>query len=275
MAFTNAAVMVLAYAFCNVSVMPVRSEPFHRAEQSTQLLFGERAEILEVNNRDWARIRCAWDDYEGWCKLSQLSIASKKEYRRAVRYLAGPHGDKIVLPAGDMWLPLGSELTGLKGGLLKPVHTAGKYKGKKIKIKGAIINCDTVKEAAMRYMNAPYLWGGKSPAGIDCSGLSQMAFRLCNHRISRDASQQAQEGELVDFLQSARCGDLAFFDEKEGKINHVGILLDNQHIIHATDTAGRVVIDRIDQGGIISTTLKKRTHNLRVVKRMIKDNETG
>ena len=96
-----------------------------------------------------------------------------------------------------------------------------------------------------------------------------MAYRLCNLRIPRDASQQANEGQLVDFLQNAQCGDLAFFDEKEGRINHVGILLDNQNIIHATETSGRVVIDRIDQGGIISIALKRRTHNLRLVKRMI------
>ncbi len=111
--------------------------------------------------------------------------------------------------------------------------------------------------AAMKYLYAPYQWGGRSIAGIDCSGLTQMAFRLCNHPIARDASVQATEGELVDFLQHAQCGDLAFFDDKEGKIVHVGILLDSQTIIHATDTAGHVVIDRIDPGGIISISHEK------------------
>jgi cell wall-associated NlpC family hydrolase len=95
-----------------------------------------------------------------------------------------------------------------------------------------------------------------------------LAFKLCNHHIPRDASQQAKEGKLVDFLQYAQCGDLAFFDDKDGKIVHVGILLDTQNIIHATDTSGRVVVDRIDPAGIISTSLRKRTHNLRLVKRM-------
>ena len=262
--------MILAYSFCNVSVMPVRAEPTHRAEQTTQLLFGEKAEILEINNKEWAHIRCDWDEYEGWCKLSQLTvITTKKEYRKELKYLAASHNDKLMLPSGNMWLPMGSALIGMKGGLVKPVQEAGKYKGAKLRIKGTPADCEAIKAAALKYMHAPYLWGGRSVAGIDCSGLSQMAYRMCNLRIPRDASQQANEGQLVDFLQNAQCGDLAFFDEKEGRINHVGILLDNQNIIHATETSGRVVIDRIDQGGIISIALKRRTHNLRLVKRMI------
>jgi cell wall-associated NlpC family hydrolase len=144
----------------------------------------------------------------------------------------------------------------------------GKFKGKKYAIKKMELNADTLKAAALKYMHAPYLWGGRSIAGIDCSGLTQMAFKLCNSAIPRDASQQAQEGKLVDFLQHAQCGDLAFFDEKD-RITHVGLLLDNQTIIHATGTSGRVVIDRIDQGGIISISLKKRTHHLRMVRRYL------
>ena len=261
-------VLTLAYAFCNVSVMPVRNEPSHRAEQTTQLLFGEKAEILEVNNKEWAKIIGTWDGYEGWCKRSQLTTITKKEYRKEVKYLAGSHADKLKMETGDLWLPLGSELNGLKGGEIKPSSEAGKYKGRKLNIKEAGLNCEKLKEAAFQYLHAPYLWGGRSIAGIDCSGLTQMAFKLCNHVFPRDASQQANEGQLVDFLQHARCGDLAFFDDKEGKIIHVGILLDDQNIIHATDTSGRVVVDRIDQAGIISTSLRMRTHNLRFVKRM-------
>lgn len=261
-------VLSLAYAWCNVPVMPLRSEPAHRAEQTSQLLFGEKADILEVN-KDWVRIHNAWDGYEGWCRQSQMATTTKKEYRKEVKYLAASHTDKLIMPFGAMWLPLGCELFGYKGGRIKPVNETGKFKGKKLKIKDLSLSCENLKSAALQYLNAPYQWGGKSILGIDCSGLTQMAFRLCNHMIPRDASQQANEGQLVDFLQHAECGDLAFFDNKDSKIVHVGILLDNQTIIHATDTAGRVVIDRIDQAGIISTTLKMRTHNLRLVKRLM------
>ena len=260
--------MVLAYAYCNVPVMPMRSEPSHRADQVSQLLFGERAEIQEVNNKDWAKISCAWDEYEGWCKLSQLKVVQKKEYRKDAKYLSGSHIGKLVMPEGEMLLPLGSELMSMKGGNLVPVNEPGKFKGKKLNIKKAVPDGDALKAAAVKYLHSPYLWGGRSAAGIDCSGFTQMVYKLCNHKILRDASQQAEAGVLVDFLQHGQCGDLAFFDEKDGKINHVGMLLDNQTIIHATETSGRVVIDRIDQGGIISVSLKRRTHNLRMVKRM-------
>jgi cell wall-associated NlpC family hydrolase len=261
-------VLPLAYAFCNVPVMPVRKEPYHYAEQTTQLLFGERVEIIDINNREWAHIHCAWDGYEGWCKQSQLIDVPKKEYKKETKYLAASHNDKLIMPEGEMWLPLGSDLAGLKGGKIKLVKQAGKFKGKKLKIKDLTLSGAALKAAAMQYMFAPYQWGGRSIAGIDCSGLSQMAFKLCNHSIPRDADRQVLVGETVDFLQNAKCGDLAFFDNKEGKIVHVGILLDSETIIHATDTTGRVVIDRIDQGGIISVMLRKRTHNLRMVKRM-------
>jgi gamma-D-glutamyl-L-lysine dipeptidyl-peptidase len=260
-------ILPLAYAFCNVPVMPVRSDPSHSSEQTTQLLFGEKVEIIEINNKEWARIHVAWDGYEGWCKQSQITTVQKKEYRKEVKFLAATQTDKLLMPEGEFWTPMGSELR-IKGGKIKPVNEAGKFKGKKIKISEATLNCETLKHAAMKYLHAPYQWGGRSVAGIDCSGLTQMAFKMCNHSIPRDASQQANEGLLVDFLQHAQCGDLAFFDNKDGKIVHVGLLLDNQTIIHATDTSGRVVVDRIDQGGIISVSLRMRTHNLRVVKRI-------
>lgn len=259
--------MVLAYSFCNVSVMPVRSEPSHKAEQVNQLLFGERAEVLEVNDKDWARIRGEWDDYEGWCKISQLTFITFKEYRKSVRNLCTKHTNRLIFDDSEMILPLGSELLGLKHSKILLANKDGKFKGKKINFKKAELDCDSLKDWALQYMHAPYQWGGRSILGIDCSGLSQMAYKMCGKRIPRDASQQAMEGDDVDFLQNSRCGDLAFFDNAEGNIIHVGIILDNQTIIHAADSIGRVVIDRIDQGGIISIQLKKRTHNLRMVKR--------
>lgn len=260
-------IMVLSFAYCNSSVCPVRKEPFHSSEQVNQLLFGERVEILEINDRDWAKIKSEWDNYEGWCKLSQLTTVTRKAYNKELKYLSAKNTDKLIFPEHEMWLPVGSDLFPLKGGKVTIGIEQGKFKGKKLEFAKLELSKETIKAAALGYMNAPYLWGGRTIAGIDCSGLSQMAYKLCGKAIPRDASQQALQGETIDFLQHTHCGDLAFFDNAEGKIVHVGILLDESTIIHATDAGGRVVIDRIDQGGIISIARRQRTHNLRFVKR--------
>ena len=258
--------MVLSYSYCNVSVLPLKKEPSHRSEQVSQLLFGEKAEILEINESDWVRIRTEWDDYEGWCRASQLTTISRREYRKEVKFIAAKNTCRIVYPNSEMWVPLGADIIKNSIGF---ANETGKFKGKKLRVSDLEFNCEALKKAAWHYLNAPYLWGGKTIAGIDCSGLTQMAFKLCGRQLPRDAYQQAETGDAVDFLQHAQCGDLAFFDNEEGKITHVGILLDHQTIIHATGASGRVVIDRIDQEGIISTLLKKRTHHLRLVKRYI------
>lgn len=258
--------MILTYARCNVSVMPLRSEPSHRAEQTSQMLFGEKAEVMELEN-EWARIRCNWDDYEGWCKASQLSFIHQKEHRKPTKFLSVKNHNKILFEDSEMWLPTGSDLPGISAGKITAGFFHGKFKGRKTPVKKLEFSEDHIRHTVLSYMHAPYQWGGRTVAGIDCSGLTQMAYKMCGIKIPRDAAQQALEGETLDFLQNARCGDLAFFDNAEGRIVHVGMLLDAATIVHATEVAGRVVMDRIDPGGIISTCLKKRTHNLRLVKR--------
>src|SRR5690606_36160539 len=103
----NLYIMVLSYAFCSASLLPFRSEPCHRAEMTNQLLFGEKAEVLEINDRDWAKIRGAWDDYIGWCKVGQLTFISKKEYRKELRYVADRHQGKLVFDDSEQWIPMG------------------------------------------------------------------------------------------------------------------------------------------------------------------------
>lgn len=260
--------MVLSFAVCHVAVMPLRREATHRAEQVSQLLYGERAEILKIEPNDWAYIRCLWDDYEGWCKLSQLQIISKKEFNKTPRYIVSGHLSKLVFEHGEMLLPAGADLFGLKKGAVQINGNVGKWKGKKIQVADLQPSEEQIRSLAESYLYAPYQWGGRGLSGIDCSGLSQMVMKQCGLRIARDASQQVLQGETIAFLQEAQCGDLAFFDNTEGRINHVGILIDNNTIIHATDTSGYVVQDKIDQQGIVSRVHRKRTHSLRMIKRM-------
>ncbi len=256
-------------SFCNVASMPVRSEPSHKAEQVNQLLFGEKALITEVNNREWAKIRSVWDNYQGWCKLSQLTPGRPNELKKDVPYIVTNNKGKFIQNEYEIALPAGAELVNLKRGYIGTENNFGLFKGKRVKKAAMEATPERIVELAKMYFNAPYVWGGRTVAGIDCSGLTQTVFKMCNVKLPRDASQQAEEGQLVEFLQSAKTGDLAFFDNPEGAIVHVGILLDNTRIIHAADTAGRVVIDKIDQGGIISISRKMRTHNLRFVKRIL------
>ena len=261
--------MLLALAHVIVPVMPLRAEPTHQSEQVSQLLFGEKCDVLEINSKDWAKIICTYDGYTGWCKASQLKLVSKKEFRKVSKYLVASDNSKLICDPGEMWLPLGAELPGLKGGKIMLDIATGNFKGKKTVVPAEKPTPEAIKEIAMQYLYAPYQWGGRSRAGIDCSGFMQLVYKLCGIKIQRDASQQATQGTLVDFLQAAQTGDLAFFDDKDGRIIHVGMLLDSQTIIHASDSAGCVAIDRIDQGGIISVAKKKRTHSLRVVKRVV------
>lgn len=265
----------LSYASCSVSIAPLRAESSHRSEQISQLLFGERVEILELQAAtEWARIRCSWDGYEAWCKSGQLQPVSLKDFRRQPRVISLGHGGKIVLDDGELQLPQGAELTRMKGSMVPVMHGSGKFRGKKRSLAAPAPDVNALIGTARSYLHAPYQWGGRALDGIDCSGLVQQAFKCIGIPVLRDASMQATMGEEVHFLAEARPGDLAFFDNAEGRIVHVGIISQQSGIIHATDSSGRVVEDRIDNAGIISVSLKKRTHNLRTIRRILAVNSS-
>lgn len=176
----------------------------------------------------------------------------------------------------EMPIPPGAMLWGMRGSNVSIGPVIGCFKGRRHKTSELSANHIHPVDNALIYREAPYVWGGRTPAGIDCSGLVQMAFKLCGQAVPRDAYQQAEIGETVDFLQHTRRGDVAFFDNDEGKIVHVGLLVDSSHILHATETSGRTVIDRIDGEGIISVQLRKRTHRLRLIRRFFGlENDVG
>ncbi|WP_316633815.1 C40 family peptidase [uncultured Flavobacterium sp.] len=252
------------FGICNLAIVPVRSEPSDRSEIVTQLLFGEHIEILERQNQ-WARIKIQFDDYEGWVDSKQYQVISEANYNQLsneaiilnadlIDYISAP--DNLLLP-----IPLGASLSFLNN---SEINTSNfDFEGTKtsgIKPKSALIN------TAFMYLNAPYLWGGKTPFGIDCSGFTQMVYKLNGYKIHRDASQQALDGEPLSFIEESEPGDLAFFDNDEGNIIHVGIIMENNYIIHAS---GKVRIDRLDHLGIYNPELNKHTHKLRVIKKII------
>lgn len=252
------------FGICNLAIVPVRFEPSDRSEIVTQVLFGEHFEILEQQNQ-WSKIKIQFDDYEGWVDSKQYQIISEANYNLLssdvqilnadlIDYITSPNN--LLLP-----IPLGASLTFLNN---SEINTSNfEFEGTKtsgIKPKKSLIN------TAFMYQNAPYLWGGKTPFGIDCSGFTQMVYKLNGYKIKRDASQQALEGAPLSFIEESEAGDLAFFDNDEGNITHVGIIMDNNYIIHAS---GKVRIDRLDHLGIYNPETNRHTHKLRVIKKII------
>jgi gamma-D-glutamyl-L-lysine dipeptidyl-peptidase len=259
--------MNLSFGVCNLSLVPLRTEASDKSEMCSQLLFGDHFTLLEVGEK-WSRILTEYDEYEGWIdnkqyvKINQTAFdglsnaksilglevfckAYKTDNQLVLKLLAGstiPHHVDDLFYLGD---------------------TRYKIEGKTVNPKYSEFRSG-VKDAAQFYLGSPYLWGGRSIFGIDCSGFSQMVFKQFGIKLKRDAWQQAEQGELVAFLQEARTGDLAFFDNDEGRITHVGIMLNNQTIIHAS---GTVRIDPIDNQGIFNAELNRYTHKLRIVKR--------
>lgn len=260
--------MIFTYVVCKSPIAPIRTAPSHRVEMSSQLLFGERATVLSTDG-DWVYIECLWDHYEGWIHQGHLSFINYKQFSKTSKAMVGYAAGKLILQDIPAQLTPGAELFGMKSSKFPWLHNdAVVYKGSKLKLEDC--NNTAIEQASiLPFLGTSYVWGGRSLQGIDCSGLSQMVYKLHQIKLPRDAKDQARLGEEVSFLQEAQCGDLAFFDDEDGNITHVGILLNEATIIHASQQSGSVVIDAIDQGGIISKSLKKRTAKLRIIKRYI------
>lgn len=234
----------------------------------TQLLFGEYFEVLE-EYKSWVRIRSGIDEYEGWIDRKQYLPTSKETYQSLKKQEPSYTGDIVGVitdVAEDISFPvtIGCLLPFRKGKEYFVEKKKYAYQGNVVSPPGKIKRADLVEDA-FTFLNAPYLWGGKSPLGIDCSGFTQMVYRLNGMHLKRDASQQVEQGEALSFIEEAHPGDLAFFDNEEGRIVHVGIVLENNQIIHAS---GKVHVDKFDHVGIYNEEKKIYTHNLRVLKKM-------
>lgn len=251
----------MQYGISTLAIIPLRAEASERSEMVSQVLFGETYQITEWQEK-WVKVITTHDDYEGWMSRVQITPLNYEDYLNmragdvvlttAPVTIANKQSDNSVL-----YLPAGSTL---------PLYENGSSW-----IETEVFGVNHRGEAATdliatatSYLNTSYLWGGRTHFGIDCSGFTQTVFKQHGIHIKRDASQQAEQGSVVDFLPAAQAGDLAFFDNDEGRIVHVGIMLNHEQIIHAS---GRVKIDHIDGQGIYSEELKKHTHKLRIIRR--------
>nr|WP_295871125.1 C40 family peptidase [uncultured Chitinophaga sp.] len=256
----------MPYAIVVVPVAPLRATAAHRSEMISQLLWGEGVEIINTAPDGWVEVINQYDGYSGWASLSHLEEVSEDIYHAPATHYLPEWSNEILLNGQPMILPFGCLLKGYTNLSAKwgNVQVTLLEKPHVLPAAGSPVNTKHLLADAMKFLNTAYLWGGRNVFGVDCSGFVQNVFKLSGIPLLRDASQQATQGTTVDFLQEARLGDLAFFDNPEGRITHVGLLLNDHEILHSS---GKVRIDPIDNQGIINADTHIRTHQLRIIKR--------
>jgi cell wall-associated NlpC family hydrolase len=265
------AFMTDTHGICLVSCIPGRAANSDKSEMVTQLLFGETYRVLDADSaKNWVKIECTHDKYEAWIDRGLHTPLSVDDFEN---WISQP----ISVTQG-LITQVENQRTGivfpiLRGSSLpenpkKSFSVAGDEFSYELKDGGKRNKGiqQMMTDFATSYLNAPYLWGGRSPFGLDCSGFTQVIFKSAGIKIPRDAYQQAELGTLVPFVSEAREGDLAFFENADGRIVHVGLVIDEGLIIHASS---KVKIGKLDHEGIFDLKENRYTHKLRIVKRII------
>lgn len=259
----------MEYAVCQVSIAPLRAHPSDKSEMVSQLLFGETMEVQDKKDH-WRHVVCGWDGYSGWIDEGQIKWLTPLEYDAYREASAISLSLVEGLMASDHFIPLtlGASLPQFDGLRCSLGEQRFQFSGPVVTPGQTPASGDWIVKIARRYLHAPYMWGGRSPFGIDCSGFTQMVFKIAGIRLLRDATHQVTQGRTVDFMEQCQAGDLAFFDNGKGDISHVGIVLPDCRLIHAY---GKVRIDKVDHFGLYNKDLNKYTHQLRIVKRILPD----
>ncbi|MCF6223855.1 MAG: C40 family peptidase [Flavobacteriaceae bacterium] len=255
----------MSFGICNLNSVAIRKEPNSKSEMVSELLFGETFHIIDYENK-WFKIVLDYDLYEGWVLKNQIIEINENIYQEIINNNDHISNELVTFITDKsnrlQTITLGATLPFFKNNQFKILESNydfdGKTKSKELS-KNDIVNTSHI------YLNTPFLWGGKTPFGIDCSGFTQMVYKINGRALFRDAHQQASQGEVLSFIEESEPGDLAFFDNEDGEIVHVGIILADNYIIHCD---GKIRIDRLDQSGIYNVDTKRHTHQLRVMKQV-------
>lgn len=247
---------------CENVFVPLRSGPSHKSEMLSQVLFGEKYAIIEKSGT-WVKVETFFDKYTGWLDTDHLqqtlSVETKGFVLNRSVLCYKKDNTKLILEAGcEISEPDFSRKTFMAGNNLYTVPDDFNQH--------FISANESHAETALKFINSPYIWGGRIPSGIDCSGLTQLVYKIHGIPIPRDSWQQAETGKNIDFINEAEPGDLVFFDNEKGKISHVGMILSKGLVIHAS---GKVRIDAIDHQGIFKQETGKYSHHLRTIRRVL------
>jgi hypothetical protein len=261
---------ILDYGVCRLSVVAVRAAANDKSEQATQLLFGDHYEVIgKSTNNKWINIRINFDQYEGWIDSLQHHAVSQEYYRyldRAEFKITTDVTSSLLYHKNPLAILMGSMIPISSSELFK-MEEQFAFNGE-AKNLGQKREYEYLRNIAFKYLNAPYLWGGKHPFGIDCSGFVQMVFKICGYRLPRDADQQAGYGKALAGMHEVKPKDLIFFQSKDGRVNHVGIALEENKIIHAS---GKVRVDLLAEHGIVNLDTQLSARKFSHAKRVLSD----
>ena len=248
---------------CENVFVPLRSGPSHKSEMLSQVLFGEKY-IIKDQSGKWIRIETLFDNYSGWIDMDHLQQSTDRDnlkgdpLYKSLLCFKEDESKMVLEPGCEIYNPDFRNKTFTAGG--KIFRTIPEFNNSYISSE------ESFTDTSIRFINSPYIWGGRIPSGIDCSGLTQLVYKIHGIPIPRDSCKQAEAGVNVSFINEAKPGDLVFFDNEKGQISHVGMIIADGLIIHSS---GRVRIDTIDHQGIFNKEMAKYSHRLRTIKRII------